>query len=57
LLKKVDPNFVMPSAGTSMNTAKASDIQTMVITQKTIKKFVEIFNSTTFGDFQKNVYN
>jgi len=39
------------------NLTKSSDIQTMPITRKTIKKFIEIFNSASFWDFKKNVYN
>jgi len=37
--------------------SKSSDIQTMPITQKTIKRFLEIFNSTSFWNFKKNVHN
>jgi len=39
------------------DTSKSSDIQTMPITQKTIKRFLEIFNSTSFWEFKKNVHN
>ncbi len=57
LLDQIAPGLDISWVNSWPDISKSSDIQTMILTEKTIKKFVEVFNSSSFWEFKKNVFN
>ncbi|MCD5380636.1 VCBS repeat-containing protein, partial [Candidatus Gracilibacteria bacterium] len=62
LMKDLDPDVTDLSAlesfkSTGPDISKTSAISTRFITNNVTKKFLEVLNSSTLGDFRKDVYN